>query len=163
MLAGALLVLGRKLQTIDDLKTGYKEISQDIKLLIDRIGRLEGKMEGVVAGGSPLQPTELGAKYIKESGLEEIFKDKGEEFKSGIKKLLPTSYTDYDVQETARRVLFAVKNEPWMRSVKQYAFDNALEVETILSAGALWLRDDFIDRPRGISKTSKVPPPLSDG
>src|SRR3989344_5159882 len=50
VLAGALLVLGRKLQTIDDLKTGYKEISQDIKLLIDRIGRLEGRWEGGAEG-----------------------------------------------------------------------------------------------------------------
>ncbi len=147
-------VLGRKFQIIDDLKTGLSEIKQDIKILIDRISKLEGAITGIVRKASPLSSTEVGAWYIKESGLEKILEERKDWLLQNIRHSLPQNYTDYDVQETARRVLLSLKDDLMMRPVKEFAFQNALEVGTILGAGALWLRDDFLGAPRKVAQTN---------
>jgi hypothetical protein len=52
--AGWSVAVGRRLQTIDDLKSGFGRIEGDIKkmeesmtTLIDRISNLEGKVDGI--------------------------------------------------------------------------------------------------------------------
>jgi len=52
----------------------------------------------------------------------------------------------YDVQERARELLINKKNEEIMTKVKNYAFENALSVETILRTGALILRDEYLKK-----------------
>lgn len=147
--------IGRKLQIMDDLKTGFKDLQTDVRDLINRISKMEGKLEGVSASASPVQPTELGARYIKESGLEKILDERKTSLCDNLKNSLPQNYAEYDVQETARRVMLSLKDEPMMRPVKEYAFKEGVEVEVILGVGALWLRDDFLKLPRGITKTEK--------
>lgn len=147
--------IGRKLQIMDDLKTGFRELQTDVRDLIGRIAKMEGKLEGVSASASPVQPTELGARYIKESGLEKILDERKISLCDNLKNLLPQNYVEYDVQEVARRVMLSLKDEPIMRPVKEYAFKEGVEVEVILGVGALWLRDDFLKLPREINKTEK--------
>ncbi len=149
------VLAGRKLQIIDDLKMGFKDLQTDMRDLISRIARLEGRLEGVSASASPIQPTELGAKYIRDSGLEKILDEKKISFCDNLKNSLPQNYTEYDVQETARRIMLSLRDELMMRPIKEYAFKEGLEVEVILGVGALWLRDDFLNHPRGITKTEK--------
>lgn len=52
--AGWSVAVGRKLQTVDDLKIGFSRIEGDIKkleehitTLIDRVSNLEGKIDGI--------------------------------------------------------------------------------------------------------------------
>lgn len=149
------VLMGRKLQIIDDLKTGFKDLHIDVRDLINRISKMEGKLEGVSASTSPVQPTELGAKYIRESGLEKILDERKTLLCENLKNSLPQNYADYDVQEIARRIMLSLKDEPMMKPVKEYAFKEGVEVEVILGVGALWLRDDFLKAPRGIVKTGK--------
>jgi len=105
--------------------------------------------------GSPLQPTGVGINYIRESGLEKILDEKKDVLLQKLKGELPKDYTDYDVQETSRKVLLSLRDDPMMKPIKDYAFKNALEVEIILRTGALWLRDDFLGVPRGVAKKSE--------
>lgn len=108
----------------------------------------------VEAPGSPLQPTEYGAKLIKESGLETILNNKAEELKKELGELLPKEYTPYDVQEFARKLMVSKKDDPDFRAVKDYAYSNGLDADIILQAGGLWLRDDFLGEER---KTKELP------
>ncbi len=103
------------------------------------------------APGSPLQPTEYGAKIIKESGLEKILDQKKESLIKSLRDSLHKDYTDYDVQETARKILISFKSDSIMNPVKEYAYKNALDVEIILRVGGLWLRDDFLGQPRKLA------------
>ncbi len=69
-----------------------------------------------------------------------------------LKKQLVENYTEYDVQEKARNLLIAQKDDSIMNPVKEYAYKNGLNVEIILKVGGLWLRDDFLGIPRQIGK-----------
>lgn len=109
----------------------------------------------IEAPGSPLQPTEYGAKIIKESGLEKILDQKKESLIKALRDSLHGDYTDYDAQETARKVLISLKSDPIMNPVKEYAYKNALDVEIILRVGGLWLRDDFLGQPRKLAIKEK--------
>lgn len=109
----------------------------------------------IEAPGSPLQPTEYGAEIIKESGLEKILNDRKKFLINKLRNSLAKDYTDYDVQETARKVLISLKDNSMMNPVKEYAYKNALEVEVILRVGGLWLRDDFQNQPRKLAKKEK--------
>ena len=107
------------------------------------------------APGSPLRPTEYGATLIREGGLEKILNENKESLLKNLKNSLPKDYTDYDVQETARNVLLSLKEDAMMNPVKEYVYKNALNIETILRVGGLWLRDDFLNHPREIAKRSE--------
>ncbi|MBI4990694.1 hypothetical protein HZB96_01215 [Candidatus Gottesmanbacteria bacterium] len=75
------------------------------------------------APGSPLQPTEYGARIIEESGLKKILDENKEYFLTKLRNSLPKEhYTDYDVQETARKTLTSLKDDPMMNPVKEYAY-----------------------------------------
>lgn len=109
----------------------------------------------VEAPGSPLQPTEYGANLIKESGLEIILNKKRQEFINELKKSLIAEYTPYDVQEIARKLIISKKNDHDFKNVKDYAYNNGLDVDVILKTGGLWLRDDFLGEERKIKKVTE--------
>ncbi len=159
---GLAVFLGRKLQIVDDLKNSFEKVQGDIRSILERISKMEGGFAKVIGPGSPLSPTELGARYIRESGLEKVLTSKKDSLIKSIRELLPPNPADYDVQETAKRVLTSLRDDSMMRGIKEYAFQNALDVDVILNTGALWLRDDYLERPRGLSKQTPVAdtPPL---
>ena len=106
----------------------------------------------VEAPGSPLQPTIFGEKLIKESGLEKILNDQNSFLKTELAKRVSQKYTEYDVQEKARSFLLDLKETDIMNQVKKYAYDNGLDIDVILKAGGLWLRDDFLGKSRAVKK-----------
>lgn len=60
--AGWSIAVGRRLQTIDDLKTGFARIEADMKRLeeailrlVDRISRLEGKVDEMTSRMSSME------------------------------------------------------------------------------------------------------------
>lgn len=109
----------------------------------------------VEAPGSPLQPTAFGEKLIKDSGLEKILDDQNSFLKTELSKRVSEKYTEYDVQEKARSFLLELKDTNIMNPVKKYAYDNGLDVDVILKAGGLWLRDDFLGKQRAVKKDEK--------
>lgn len=109
----------------------------------------------VEAPGSPLQPTAFGEQLIKDSGLKKILDDQSSFLKAELSKKVSEKDTEYDVQEKARSLLIELKNIEMMNPVKKYAYDNGLDVDIILKAGGLWLRDDFLGKQRAIKKDEK--------
>lgn len=101
---------------------------------------------------SPLRLTNHGASLIRESGLEKILNDNKELLCAKLKAKLPQNHTEYDVQENARKLLNELKNDSLMNPVKTYVYDHPMDMEMILNAGGLWLRDDFLKQPRRLAK-----------
>lgn len=101
--------------------------------------------------GSPLKPTQYGAQLIKDSGLETILNENREVLCERLRTSLSEGYAEYDVQENARVLLLALKDDPMMRHVKEYVYNHPINIEIILRTGGLWLRDDFLNQPRAIA------------
>ena len=153
---------------------GKKEISQTIREELEPTKRagnksalavnelqtyLRNKFKGttfvhtlVEKGTSPLKPTEFGASLIKDSGLKDILDTNKAILRTKLEAILPTGYTEYDVQEKARDLLISLVDDPMMNPVKEYVYKNPSDIKTILRVGGLWLRDDFMNAPREVAK-----------
>jgi hypothetical protein len=110
----------------------------------------------IEAPGSPLHPTEYGEKLIIESGLKKILDERKDFLIEELKKRVGENKTEYDVQEKARALLVELKESALMNPVKSYAYDNGINVDFILKAGGLWLRDDFLGNPRGVNREKEA-------
>ena len=104
----------------------------------------------VETAGSPVAPTEYGRQLIVESGLEQILNKYAVYLRERLDAKIIATRTKYDVQEAARALLIELKRDKIMNPVKQYAFDQGIDVDVILKAGGLWLRDDFLGRQRTV-------------
>ncbi len=152
LLGGVVIWVGYKF--ISPIKKSIRRISNaciEIQTIFENNGTVL-RHHLVEAPGSPLQPTPYGEKLIKESGLEKILDEQKGVLIAELKKQLAESPTEYDVQEKARGLLIAQKDDSIMNPVKEYAYKNGLNVEIILKAGGLWLRDDFLSTPRQTGK-----------
>jgi len=98
----------------------------------------------VESPGSPLQPTELGKEWIISSGLEKVLNEQKTILKEKLAEKLASGSAEYDVQEKARELLIELKSDPMMETIKKYAYDNGINIDLILKAGGLWLRDDYL-------------------
>ncbi len=137
------------------LENSIDWIKRELENLWSAIKGREAVRAGLEAKGSPLNPTELGWKYIKESSLENIVdREKKDWLLEKLKDSLGKNYTDYDVQETARRLLVSMKDDPIFKPVKEYAFSNGVDADIILLLGGLLLRDNFLNHPHQSSQPS---------
>lgn len=135
-------------------RNDIKWIKNEIKWIKEQIDKIwdsskvgQSRKMGAEGAGSPVNPTELGWKYLRESGLADIVdKEKREELLNFLKKSLAKNYTDYDVQEMARRVVVSIEDISVIKPIKDYAFQNGLDADMILRLGGLLLRDNFLGR-----------------
>lgn len=146
-------IFSNKLSAIE---TSIKWIKRELEKLWDRVSSMESRRAGIEGMKSPLNPTELGWKYLKESGLERIVDEQNRDWLlENLKNSLPPNYTDYDVQDTARRVMVSLRDDSMMRAVKEYAFKNGLDVDLLLRLGGLLLRDNFLGRKHTVGRSSR--------
>ena len=123
-------------KTITSVVNAVNELHSVLRV---KIKGLEFKATLLEKPGSPLSPTNYGASLIKESGLETVLDDNKELFKRKLKELLPEGYTEYDVQERARDVLAKFADDVIMRPVKNWVYNNPMDIDAILRVGGLWL------------------------
>lgn len=149
---------------IGGVENSIEWVKRELQNIWDTMKGREAQRSGIEASGSPIQPTEFGWKYLRESGLDKIADEQKKEFLlQTLRSLLlldHIDHTDYDVQETARRVMVSLRDDPMMVEVKQYAFNNGLDVDMILRLGGLLLRDNFLGQPHKtapVSATDKQP------
>lgn len=120
-------------------------IKEDLTRLWTTIQGKEARQQELEVPGSPLNPTAKGAKWLAESGLQDIID--GEHRQALLRRLkaaLPPNNAEYDVQEKAGEVLLSLADDAMMHKVKDYSFQNGLEYDLILRLGRLLLRDNFL-------------------
>lgn len=128
-----------------NIANAVTEIQTVLRNKFDGLNIVHTMME---QGSSPLNPTEYGSHLIKESGLEKILDEQKEFLCTKLKAILPSGYTEYDVQEKARQILIDLKDDSIMRPVKDWVYEHPTDIKNILRTGGLWLRDDFLGNPR---------------
>lgn len=142
--------MDNKLKPFGNIANAINEIQTILRINFRGISIVHSMVEN---RGSPLNPTAYGTDLIKRSGLEKILNDNKELLCTKLKASLPKEYTEYDVQEKARELLVSLKDDSIMSPVKNWVYNNPMEINTILRVGGLWLRDDFLNMPHKISAT----------
>ena len=138
------------------LENSIEWIKRELGNLWDAVKGREARRAGAEATGSPINPTELGWKYIRESGLDKIVDtEKKEELLEKLKNSLGKDYAEYDVQEKARKLVVSMKDDPMFKPVKEYAFSNGIDVDIILLLGGLLLRDNFLNQQHQTAPSAK--------
>lgn len=93
---------------------------------------------------SPLSLSEYGKKLIKESGFESLFPSVRDDLVARLEKMQPK--TQYDVQEMARALMDSLTEYSALGQLKTYAFQNGVDFQQILRAGAIPLRDFYLEK-----------------
>lgn len=134
------------------LETSINWMKKQIDDIWDTIKGREGGRKQFEASGSPLNPTELGWKHLRGSGLDKLIDvEKREWLLQNLRNSLGPNYTEYDVQETAIRMMFSLRDDSMMTSAKKYAFENGFDFDLLLRLGGFLLRDNFLGRPHEIA------------
>lgn len=146
-------IFSNKLSAIE---TSITWIKRELGRLWNSISSMESGLAGVEGSKSPLNPTQLGWKWLNESGLAKIIDEEQKTWLlQNLRNSLPPNYTDYDVQEVARRVMVSLKDDSLMKAVKQYAFEHGIDIEMLLRLGGLLLRDNFLERKHTVINSSQ--------
>jgi hypothetical protein len=93
---------------------------------------------------SPLSLTEFGQKLVDDSGFREIFG----KVKDNLVEMLEVQHPDtqYDVQEKARALMDGLADYQPFAPIKDYAFKHGKDLNQILRAGAILLRDYYFEK-----------------
>lgn len=153
-------VASRKFSAIETsinwIKRELGRIWESMSAVESRLTGMESRIAGAEGNKSPLNPTQLGWKWLNESGLAKIIdEEKKTWLLQNLRNSLPPDYTDYDVQEVARRVVVSLKDDSLIKDVKQYAFEHGIDIEILLRLGGLLLRDNFLERKHTVINSSQ--------
>lgn len=90
-----------------------------------------------------LSLSDKGESVLKSSGFINMFEDHRDEILRKIKDSKP--HTKYDVQENATNIVMDLKDEDYMRPIKDYAYQKEESVEEILFIGGIYARDRYFE------------------
>jgi len=159
LVVSAMVGAGTALFTIGQYKSKVDRMERDLEKMADRKETLrtdvdkllEFKIQAqkfmdrtIYKDQSPLSLTEFGEKLIKESGLKKIFEDVKDDLVEKLEEMDPLS--QYDVQEKARALMDSLDGYEPFRQVEKYAYDHGKDLNQILRAGAILLRDYYFKK-----------------
>ncbi len=97
-----------------------------------------------VTPGSPLKLTEYGKKLVHESGFDKLLQNCRDELVKRVKARKPK--TNYDIQEESTALIAELLegDDDMLKPIKDYAFNNGLDVKIIVPPAGLLLRDEVM-------------------
>ncbi len=159
LVVSALVGAGTALFVIGQYKNKVDRIEKDLEKMADRkdILRtdvdklLEFKIQAqkfmdrsIYKDQSPLSLTDFGEELVNESGLRDVFNEVKDDLAGMLEEMEPTS--QYDVQEKGRALMDSLAGYEPFRRVEKYAFDHGKDLNQILRAGAILLRDYYFEK-----------------
>lgn len=143
---GALIYIGRKLQILDDLQKTSEKIKSNVKVIGDALiqSSLTQFDGGKLQAYSPVQITEAGDRYLKDTGFIQIFSENEDEF---IKCVLDENpKTDYDIEIASVRSVFLMFDKPYFNRIKNYLYNHPKESKTEFSKVAgIYIRNRYLE------------------
>lgn len=155
--------IGEYKNKVDTLETnmgkddhcGLRKTTGDIKTEVDKLLEFKTNTQKFIDKNlykdqSPLSLTEFGKKLVEESGFQNIFLNVREDLASKLSEKNPK--TKYDVQEMARSLMDELNDYIAFQPMKTYAFEHGKDYGQILRAGAILLRDYYLDLHKEITQ-----------
>ncbi len=118
--------------------------------LNSRLSKLEGQFQQInttnafLRKESPIALNEKGEKLLRESGGSDFLSQNFETLFEAVENKGPQ--TPYDVQEMSKEVLSAMRDSERFNPLKDYAFKEGLELETLISVMGIALRDMILNK-----------------
>jgi hypothetical protein len=136
---------------VDRLETEVKEIKIEIKEIRDKTIACETSLKErgpLKKSKSPVSLTERGEKVINDSGGKSFVDANYTELKNKVEEKDPK--TSYDIQEVSHKILMDLKSDVRINPIKEYAFNEGLELNDVLDIMGIHLRD-LILKEKGIA------------
>ncbi len=148
----ALFVIGQYKSKVDRMEKDVDKLSDRSDVLrTDTDKLLEFKTQAqkfidrsIYKDQSPLSLTDFGEELVNDSGLREVFDEVKDDLAEMLQEMEPTS--QYDVQEKARALMDSLAGYEPFKRVEKYAFDHGKDLNQILRAGAILLRDYYFEK-----------------
>ena len=148
----ALFVIGQYKNKIDRLEKDLEKMAERKETLRTDVDKLlEFKTQAqkfidrsIYKDQSPLSLTDFGEELVNESGLKSVFDDVKDDLAGMLEDMEPTS--QYDTQEKARALMDSLAGYEPFKRVEKYAFDHGKDLNQILRAGAILLRDYYFEK-----------------
>jgi len=166
VLGGWLLIIGRKLQVLDDLKEGLDGLKKDVGRIDDRLEVFSQSATGAIVeiqthltsrgfkinqrvaytSGSPIHLTDYGETILKESGFFDAMKDENNRQKMTTLVRAKNPKTNYDIQQFAADVVREISenNDPVGIRLKNYAYEKGLPLGLVVNSAGIVLRDEVM-------------------
>lgn len=111
-----------------------------------RLTNLEGKLYGTFQSQSPISLTDVGNKFLKESGLKDYIDFNKEKLFSDCHKLKKIS-TAYDIQEVAFAFFDTVKFETgFEKKLENFTYQQGIDLKILRRIGGIYLRNLLIKK-----------------
>ena len=157
----ALFVVGQYKNKIDRLEKDFEKITERKDLLRTDVDRLlEFKIQAqkfidrsIYKDQSPLSLTDFGEELVNGSGLRDVFNEVKDDLVGMLEDMEPAS--QYDTQEKARALMDNLAGYEPFKRVEKYAFDHGKDLNQILRAGAILLRDYYFEKHPEIVNTKE--------
>lgn len=119
-------------ESINDFKKSIREHDQDIATIKGRL---------IADSHSPRQLNEFGRKVLNESGIKEIIESKKDSLREEVQQKHPTN--PYDAERMIEQVVNEIPraHPELLESIKTGAFNTGVDVDLVLLAGSLHLRN----------------------
>lgn len=91
---------------------------------------------------SPVSLTDRGISFLQHSGGEKFVDDNFNELLESVNKLNPS--TAYDVQEDAKKVVEALKDDARLDPLKEFLFKDGSTLEELFTVMSIHLRDKIL-------------------
>lgn len=148
----AIFVIGQYKNKVDRMEKDLEKMvngKETLRTDVDKL--LEFKTQAqkfidrsIYKDQSPLSLTDFGEELVNDSGLKDVFDDVKDDLTEMLEEMEPTS--QYDTQEKARALMDNLAGYEPFRRVEKYAYDHGKDLNQILRAGAILLRDYYFEK-----------------
>lgn len=141
---GGMIYIGRKLQSLDDLKRTMAKVKHNLKVIADSLVKSNISFDPRdLRNYSPVTLTEEGLKRIQDVGFDSIVEQHQHEFFSFIKS--EEAKTKYDLEIAAIKSISGLFNKDYFNSIKSYLYNNPqVDEKALKTTLGIYVRDRYL-------------------
>lgn len=141
---GFFIVIGRKLQILDDLVITTNKIKINLKVVSDFLTRNNAKFNSSeLHAYSPLQLTDNGKKFISMIGFEQVFEENKQDFFRCVESENPK--LKYDVEIASIKSISILYDKEFMSFLKVFFYNNPTRnMENTAPTLGVYVRDKYL-------------------
>lgn len=142
---GAFVYVGRKLQKLEDLEKKVGHIQDNVQVISLHLTRHHIEFDpSELRSLSPYQLTKEGNAFINDVGFDDIIAAHQDKFFAYIESEMPS--VKYDVETAAIQSVIFLQNEPFMKPLRIYMYNNPdRNLENMAATLGIYIRDKFLE------------------